>query len=128
MNNLTDDIRYRIGNAARGKHWFNNGLIEKYDYECPIGFKKGRLPQSEETKKKIGAASKGRIFSAESRKKISLSKIGANNPQYGKQGTIKGKIAICKQYMKIVKYIFPEELKYYEALGFKKGNLRRKKL
>lgn len=29
--------------AAEGKHWFNNGQIEKYDFECPEGFIQGRL-------------------------------------------------------------------------------------
>ena len=32
------------GNTAnRGKHWFNNGKINKFCYECPEGFVPGRL-------------------------------------------------------------------------------------
>lgn len=29
--------------AAAGKHWFNNGMLETYAFECPEGFDKGRL-------------------------------------------------------------------------------------
>lgn len=29
--------------AANGKHWFNNGEKEMYDYTCPEGFTSGRL-------------------------------------------------------------------------------------
>lgn len=29
--------------AALGKHWYNNGIIQTYAFECPEGFKKGRL-------------------------------------------------------------------------------------
>lgn len=29
--------------AAKGKHWFNNGEIETYAFDCPDGFVKGRL-------------------------------------------------------------------------------------
>lgn len=39
---------------AYGKHWFNNGLIEKYSFECPEGWEKGRL-------KKIGEAASKRM-------------------------------------------------------------------
>ncbi len=39
---------------------------------------------SEEAKRKIGAASKGRTVSAESRLKMSMSRSGENNPMYGK--------------------------------------------
>lgn len=28
---------------ALGKKWFNNGVIERYSFECPEGFQKGRL-------------------------------------------------------------------------------------
>jgi hypothetical protein len=31
--------------SAKGKNWFNNGLIETYNSSCPDGFIKGRLPR-----------------------------------------------------------------------------------
>lgn len=37
------------GQASKGKHWYNNGIIETYDFECPKGFEKGRLKFSKET-------------------------------------------------------------------------------
>ena len=35
------------GNAAKGKHWYNNGEREMYAFDCPDGFVKGRLKMSE---------------------------------------------------------------------------------
>ena len=37
------------GMASKGKHWFNNGIIETYAFECPEGFVKGRLKFNKET-------------------------------------------------------------------------------
>ena len=37
------------GQASKGKHWYNNGIIEIYDFECPDSFVKGRLKFSKET-------------------------------------------------------------------------------
>jgi len=31
--------------SAKGKMWFNNGVIETYAGQCPDGFTKGRLPR-----------------------------------------------------------------------------------
>lgn len=36
-----------------GRHWYNNGIIQVQALECPEGFVLGRLPITEETKKKI---------------------------------------------------------------------------
>lgn len=35
-----------------GKHWYTNGTIQVQAEECPEGFRPGRLPVSEETRKK----------------------------------------------------------------------------
>lgn len=43
---VQQEIRYKNGNAARGKKWINNGIIETYVYpqgELPDGFVYGRL-------------------------------------------------------------------------------------
>lgn len=37
---------------AEGKHWYNNGIAEGYFFECPEGWKKGRLPVKESTRMK----------------------------------------------------------------------------
>lgn len=41
-----------MSKAAAGKHWYNNGVEQKYFSECPEGWKAGRLPISEETRRK----------------------------------------------------------------------------
>ena len=37
---------------AIGKHWYNNGEKEGFLVECPEGWTRGRLPVSEETRRK----------------------------------------------------------------------------
>lgn len=37
--------------AALGKSWYNNGIIETYQFECPEGFSKGRLKKQSNGKK-----------------------------------------------------------------------------
>jgi len=49
---------------------------------------------TEEAKKKIGDASRGRKASDETKKKLSLSKMGDKNPQYGKPMTDKCRAAL----------------------------------
>lgn len=40
---FTDKTRKKLSEAAKGKHWYNNGETEKFCYECPPGCKPGRL-------------------------------------------------------------------------------------
>lgn len=61
-----------------GKHWYNNGIVQVQAFECPDGFVLGRLPITEETKKKISdsltgkpSPIKGVPKSEETRRKIS---------------------------------------------------------
>ena len=44
------------GQASKGKHWYNNGIIETYAFECPDGFEKGRLKFSKEAISNMKAA------------------------------------------------------------------------
>lgn len=48
----------KLADAHRGKHWFNNGEENVLDFECPEGFKKGKLQKStdEETLNKANEA------------------------------------------------------------------------
>lgn len=39
----SDDAKKRQADAQIGKHWYNNGLIERFAFECPEGFKPGRI-------------------------------------------------------------------------------------
>jgi len=54
----------------KGKHWWNNGTNEKWCFECPDGFIKGRLPVSNETKNKISKSSLKMWLNEEIRQKI----------------------------------------------------------
>ena len=40
---FTLETKKKLSEANRGKHWFNNGKISKFCYECPEGFVPGRL-------------------------------------------------------------------------------------
>ena len=40
---LSEESRYNMYNANKGKHWYNNGVNELFAFECPPGFIKGRL-------------------------------------------------------------------------------------
>lgn len=45
---LSEDHKKNIGKASIGKHWWNNGTIEVFQFNCPTGFISGRLPFSAE--------------------------------------------------------------------------------
>lgn len=39
----SEETRRQISETRKGSHWYNNGMIEVYRKQCPIGFKPGRL-------------------------------------------------------------------------------------
>jgi len=45
---LSEEHKKNIGKASIGKHWWNNGTVEVFQFDCPTGFIKGRLPFSNE--------------------------------------------------------------------------------
>jgi hypothetical protein len=47
---ISQATKGRVGSAT-GKKWYNNGKAETYSFECPIGFKQGRLPNRKSNKK-----------------------------------------------------------------------------
>ena len=65
-----------MSNAAAGKHWYNNGIEQKYFSECPEGWKPGRLPISEETRRKH-IENNGMHNMTEEQKQARLDKIKA---------------------------------------------------
>ena len=74
-----------------GKHWYNNGTVQVQSTECPEGFVLGRLPISEETKKKISdtltgkpSPIKGRPKSEEARRKMSETRKERKIPAWNK--------------------------------------------
>lgn len=49
---LTEETRRKMSESLKGRpptkgstgmHWYNNGIVNKYTYECPEGFVKGML-------------------------------------------------------------------------------------
>lgn len=45
---LSKEGEIRRNTAAKGKHWYNNGIISIMAFKTPEGFKKGRLPKTKE--------------------------------------------------------------------------------
>lgn len=63
---MTDEHRSNLSKAlvgndrVLGRRWYNNGIISVMRYECPEGFIEGRIKPSEETRKKMSKANKGK--------------------------------------------------------------------
>lgn len=95
---LSKEIKDKISKNIMGKHWYNNGIVNRFSFECPDGFVKGRLkigktwnkgmPNSKETRIKISKANKGRkwynngviqIMSRECPKDFVLGRIHTNS-------------------------------------------------
>lgn len=39
----SEEARKKMSDAIKGRHWYNNGIVQIQSFECPIGFTKGRL-------------------------------------------------------------------------------------
>lgn len=92
-NNLLEEDVFMSKNYINktGKHWYNNGTVQVQSTECPEGFVLGRLPISEETKKKISdtltgkpSPIKGRPKSEEARRKMSETRKERKIPAWNK--------------------------------------------
>lgn len=44
-------ISYGVAEFNKGHHWYNNGIIETFSYECPDGFVQGRLYRTRRKRK-----------------------------------------------------------------------------
>lgn len=71
--------------GSTGMYWFNNGVENICAFECPEGFVKGRLPYkvkitrkpyTEERRKRMSEAQKGKHLSEETKRKLSLNGKG----------------------------------------------------
>lgn len=40
---FTDEVRRKMSEAKKERHWYNNGVTSVTAFECPEGFVKGRL-------------------------------------------------------------------------------------
>lgn len=92
---LSDKTKKIFTQQRTGRIWMTNGIDCKFvkdenkiQYLLSIGYKKGRLLKghSEETKKKIGNAHRGKIVSKETRKKLSATLTGRHRV-YHNDGT-----------------------------------------
>ena len=118
---IEEDLIYYYKQIGKSYNLANGGFVNK-------GWN-----QSEESKKKISEANKGKKMSEESKEKIRLSKLGENNPNYGKSPSEQTRQKISKALKgkgaKRVKQIDPESgevVKIWnsqtEACEFYKGN------
>ena len=39
----SEESRKKMSDAFKGRHWYNNGIVQIQTFECPIGFTKGML-------------------------------------------------------------------------------------
>ena len=39
----SEETRKKLSDAIKGRHWYNNGIVQIQSFECPIGFTKGML-------------------------------------------------------------------------------------
>lgn len=39
----SEETRKKLSDAFKGRHWYNNGIVQIQSFECPIGFTKGML-------------------------------------------------------------------------------------
>ena len=97
---IEEDLIYYYKQIGKSYNLANGGFVNKGWH------------QSEESKKKISEANKGKKMSDEAKEKIRLSKLGENNPNYGKSPSeeIRQKIskALKGKRAKRVKQIDPE--------------------
>lgn len=84
-----------LGDNAKGKHWFNNGNINVFTYECPEGFVNGRLFSDEHRANMSVSAKNKPPMTEEHRRKLGESHIGKTvgkeNGSFGKHWYTDGK-------------------------------------
>lgn len=44
------ETREKLSKSGKGRHWYNNGVINKFEKECPEGFVLGKLPHNKSSK------------------------------------------------------------------------------
>lgn len=46
----SEETRKKMSDAFKGRHWYNNGIVQIQTFECPIGFTKGMLKNNKNNK------------------------------------------------------------------------------
>ena len=68
----SSNSKKKIADNKRGKHFYTNGVVNIFDYECPEGFRKGMIYYNEkEHSEKLSKALTGHKISEEEKRKIS---------------------------------------------------------
>ena len=52
-NGMSVEHRNKLAERKKGRKWFNNGIAETQAYECPDGFKPGRLKDKKKEDQKF---------------------------------------------------------------------------
>lgn len=102
--------------SGKGKHWFNNGDVNVFTYECPEGFVNGRLFSDEHRSNMSIAAKNKPPITEEHRRKQSESHkgktVGKENGSFGKHWYTNGKentLAFeCPEGFRLGKYVSQE--------------------
>ena len=94
---ISDEQKKQISKTVSSQMWVNNGQIETkatketLDEFLNNGFVLGRLKFTEETRKNMGLAQKGRITSENTKELLRQANKGKNNGFYGKKHTEESK-------------------------------------
>lgn len=51
---LSNERKEQMSISRKGKHWYNNGIKEAFCFECPDGYKKGRLEMKWQNRDETG--------------------------------------------------------------------------
>lgn len=43
VKNIQKNHVKKMSDTFKGRHWYNNGIVQIQSFECPIGFTKGML-------------------------------------------------------------------------------------
>ena len=122
---MSEETKRKISKAKKGiKTWNAGKALSKTHKENISKSHTGKI-LSEETKNKMSKFQKGRIKSISERMNISKSKMGVNNPMYGKEvwnSGIKGaQCWISNDSSKETKFILRENLEKYLICGWTQG-------
>lgn len=111
---MSDEVCAKCKKHSENRVWYNNGETEifiKRETEPPIGFHRGRLPLSENTRKKISAANKG-----------------CNNPNFNHRWTEEQKnVARERAKLKPIRWTEEQKKRQAERLRGRHSSLKGKK-
>lgn len=113
---LSYETKKKISKTLKGNTPWNKGCKMSLEQRMKLSRIKKGISQSEETKKRRSLSLIGHDVSKEARAKISLSKIGKNNPMFGKK---QSEDTVKKRVAKIVGHKVSEDTK--RKIGLSNG-------